>query len=238
MLGLDPLETGVLQHRLGVFRIGYETAVPAVVRAGIEMAFLDAAGKALRRPICSLLGGRIPDRVEVAAYLFYRYESEDGKIGGEACAEAMLARTQELIDRHGFHALKLKGGVLPPKTELETVRLLKKHYPEAPLRWDPNAAWSVETSMWVLRRLRAEGIDLEYLEDPTWNLEGMSQVRKVADVPFATNMCLVAFDQLAPGIRLQQRGHHSCRCPFLGRIPREPANDGSLRRFPTRRGHA
>src|SRR5258706_1644667 len=59
VLGLDPLETGVLQHRLGVFRIGYETAVPAVVRAGIEMAFLDAAGKAVRRPNCSLLVGLI-----------------------------------------------------------------------------------------------------------------------------------------------------------------------------------
>src|SRR5450759_4973166 len=62
VLGLDSLETGVLQHRLGVFRIGYESAVPAVIRAGIEMAFLDAAGKALRRPVCSLLGGRIRDR--------------------------------------------------------------------------------------------------------------------------------------------------------------------------------
>jgi glucarate dehydratase len=203
VLGLDPLETGVLNHRLGVFRIGYETAVPAVVRAGIEMAFLDAAGKALKRPIYSLLGGMIRDRVEVAAYLFYRYKSDDGRIGGEDCAEAILNRTQELIGRHGFRALKLKGGVLPPKAELETVRLLKKHYPDAPLRWDPNAAWSVETSMWVLRRLRAEGLDLEYLEDPTWNLEGMSQVRKIADVPFATNMCLVAYDQLAPGIRLR-----------------------------------
>ena len=57
VLGLDPLETGVLHHRLGVFRIGYETAVPAVVRGGIEMACLDAAGKALGRPVYSLLGG-------------------------------------------------------------------------------------------------------------------------------------------------------------------------------------
>ena len=83
VLGLDPLESGVLQHRLSVFRIGYETSVPAVVRAGIEMACLDAAGKALKRPVCSLLGGKIRDEVEVAAYLFYRYKSSDGKLGGE-----------------------------------------------------------------------------------------------------------------------------------------------------------
>lgn len=201
ILGLDPLETGVLNHRLGVFCIGYETAVPAVARAGIEMAFLDAAGKAVNRPIHSLLGGAVRDRIETAAYLFFRYKGQGG-IGGETSPEAMVARTEELIERHGFRVLKLKGGVLPPKAELEVVRQLQKRFPECPLRWDPNAAWSVETSMQVLRRLGAEDIELEYLEDPTWNLEGMSQVRKVSNIPFATNMCLVAWEQLAPGIRM------------------------------------
>jgi glucarate dehydratase len=125
ILGLDPLEIGILSHRLGVFCIGYETAVPAVARAGIEMAFLDAAGKALNRPIHSLLGGAVRDRVETAAYLFFRYKGEGG-IGGETSAEAMVARTEELIERHGFRVLKLKGGVLPPKVEFEVVRQLQK----------------------------------------------------------------------------------------------------------------
>ena len=201
ILGLDPLETGILTHRLGVFCIGDETAVPAVVRAGIEMAFLDAAGKALNRPIYSLLGGAVRNRIETAAYLFYRYKGENG-IGGENSPESLVARAEELVERHGFRVLKLKGGVLSPKSEFETVRQLRKRFPENPLRWDPNAAWSVETSMQVLRRLRAENIELEYLEDPTWNLQGMSAVRKASDIPFATNMCLVAWEQLAPGIQM------------------------------------
>lgn len=202
LLGLDPLETGVLNHRLQVFCIGYETAVPAVVRAGIEMACLDAAGKALGRPIHSLLGGAVRDRVETAGYLFFRYQGEGG-VGGEDSPEAMVERAGKLIERYGFRALKLKGGVLDPNTEFETVRRLQQCFPQSPLRWDPNAAWSVETSMKVLRRLNAENILLEYLEDPTWNLEGMSQVRKSSSIPFATNMCLVAWEQLAPGIRMR-----------------------------------
>ena len=202
ILGLDPLETGVLQHLLGVFRIGYETAIPAIVRAGIEMAFLDAAGKALKRPVHALLGGKTRDRIETSAYIFFRWKSADGKVGGENDPEAMLARAQQLVERYGFRVLKFKGGVFPPREELKTVRLLRKHFPEAPIRWDPNAAWSVETSMSVLRALHAEGIDLEYLEDPTWNLEGMSKVRQSSDIPFATNMCLVSYEQLAPGIRM------------------------------------
>jgi glucarate dehydratase len=203
VLGLDPLEIGVLQHKLGVFRIGYETSVPAVVRAGIEMACLDAAGKALKLPVSSLLGGKIRDKVEVAAYLFYRYRSSNGKLGGEDAPPRILERAQELVKRHGFRALKFKGGVFPPEQELESIRLLRKAFPQSPLRWDPNAAWSVETAIRIGRKLLHEGIELEYLEDPTWNLEGMSQVRKSVQIPLATNMCLVAYDQLAPGIRLR-----------------------------------
>ena len=203
VVGLAPLDIGVLHHRLGVFRIGYETAVPAVVRAGIEMAFLDAAGKALNVPVYSLLGGKTRDRIETAAYLFYRYKSDDGKIGGEGCPQSMLERTKELISRHGFRAIKLKGGVFPPEQELQCLRLLRKEFGDAPLRWDPNAAWSVESSIRIGRKLLSEGIDLEYLEDPTWNLEGMSQVRKAVEIPLATNMCLVSYEQLAPGIRMR-----------------------------------
>jgi glucarate dehydratase len=203
VIGLDPLEIGVLQHRLGVFRIGYETMIPAVVRAGIEMAFLDAAGKALQRPIHALLGGKLRDRIEVAAYLFFRYKSENGKVGGECTPESIVERTRELVSRHGFRAIKLKGGVLTPENEFQAIRLLRQEYGTNPLRWDPNAAWSVETSIRIGRKLMAEGIDLEYLEDPTWNLEGMSRVRKAVPIPLATNMCLVSFDQLAPGIRMR-----------------------------------
>src|ERR1700712_5659973 len=83
VLGLDPLDTGVLLHRLNVFCIGYETAVPAVVRAGIEMGCLDAAGKALNLPVYKLLGGKTRDSIETSAYLFYRYHDSTGKIGGE-----------------------------------------------------------------------------------------------------------------------------------------------------------
>jgi glucarate dehydratase len=61
----------------------------------------------------------------------------------------------------------------------------------------------VETAIRTGRRLLDEGIDLEYLEDPTWNLEGMSQVRQAVPIPLATNMCLISFEQLAPGIRMR-----------------------------------
>ncbi len=203
LLGLDPLEVGVLQRRLGVFSISYETSVPPVVRAGLEMACLDAAGKALGRSVSALLGGQARDRVETAAYLFYRYRSADGRRGGEDNSEGLVTRAHELIERCGCRVLKLKGGVLPPEEELRTLLLLRARFPALALRWDPNAAWSVETAALVALRLEQERLGLEYLEDPTAGLDGMRRVRQRARVPLATNMCVVSFDQLAPGIRLE-----------------------------------
>ena len=46
-------------------------------------------------PVYSLLGGKTRDRIETAAYLFYRYKSDDG-IGGEDSPEAMVERAREL----------------------------------------------------------------------------------------------------------------------------------------------
>jgi glucarate dehydratase len=200
LLGSDPFETGLLHHRLGVFRIGYETSVPATLRAGIEMACLDAAGKTLGRPVHSLLGGTVRDRIEVAAYLFYRYEGSG--VGGESSPQQIVERAAMLVERYGFRTIKLKGGVFPPDEKLEAVRQLKSRFPNAPLRWDPNAAWSLPTSLRIADQLRSESIDLEYLEDPTAELEGMAQLRARTAVPLSTNMCLVSYEQLAPGIRL------------------------------------
>jgi glucarate dehydratase len=203
VIGLDVLDVGKLMHRFAVFCIGYETSIPAVVRAGIEMACLDAAGKSLGLPVYRLLGGKTRDRIKFGAYVFYRYRDPKTGIGGEDSPTAIAARTRELCTRHGFRAIKLKGGVYRPAEELKALELIRADFPDAPLRWDPNAAWSVETSIRIAHRLVASGMDLEYLEDPTATLEGMSQVRKAVSIPLATNMCLVAWDQLAPGIRMR-----------------------------------
>ena len=115
IVGLDPLETGLLQHRLGVFCIGYEMSVPPLVRAGIEMACLDAAGKALGRTVASLLGGAVRDGVDVAQLPLLPL-----RVGGRPAAGRRHAPRRsstgpnELVERNGHKVHKLKGGVLPP----------------------------------------------------------------------------------------------------------------------------
>ncbi len=50
------------------------------VYAAIEMACLDAVGKATNCRVCDLLGGPVREEVEFAAYLFYRYAADDPRV--------------------------------------------------------------------------------------------------------------------------------------------------------------
>jgi glucarate dehydratase len=200
---LDPLHVTAVRRRIDTLAGSYDTIVPLGLRAAIEMACLDAAGKALGVPVSSLLGGAVRDEIEAAAYLFYRERSADGRRGGEDSSEAIVARAEELVELHGFRTLKLKGGVYGSDQERAALRSLASRFPGAPLRWDPNAAWSVPEALAAVDGLRRDGIWLEYLEDPVADLAGMAALHRRVDVPLATNMCVVQFDQLAPAIEMR-----------------------------------
>ncbi|MET9199267.1 glucarate dehydratase family protein [Gordonia sp. NPDC003585] len=167
-----------------------------------EVACLDVQGKTLGRPVSDLLGGAVRDRVPFSAYLFYKWAGHPGGVDdswGEAIEPGGLIRqAHRMIDEYGFTAIKLKGGVFPPDEEVAAIKALAAEFPDVPLRLDPNAAWTVDTSIKVAAEL--DGV-VEYLEDPTPGLDGMAEVAAEAKMPLATNMCVVAFDHLEPAMR-------------------------------------
>lgn len=172
-----------------------------------EVACLDIQGKVLGRPVSDLLGGLVRTAVPFSAYLFYKWAghpgSADDEWGAALDPEGIVAQARRMIDRYGFGAIKLKGGVFPPEQEIAAMHALREAFPELPLRLDPNAAWTVDTSLEVASALA--GV-VEYLEDPTPGLDGMSEVARKAAMPLATNMCVVAFDQLEPSVRRDSVG--------------------------------
>jgi len=109
--------------------------------------------------------------------------------------------TVELMESHGFRDVKLKNGVLEPAAEIDTVRRIRQTAGSRlrNLRVDPNQAWSVETSIRTLRAL--DQYDIEFCEDPTWGIEGMSLVRRDVHIPLATNMCCISFEQIPLVVR-------------------------------------
>jgi glucarate dehydratase len=189
----------------------------ATLIAAIEVACLDIQGKALGRPVVDLLGGPLRDEVPFAAYLFYKFEHVDQnapipELKSEVLSpETLVAEAKALVNTYGFDTLKLKGGVLSPDIEAETILALRDAFPEHPLRIDPNTAWKVETAQLMARRL--EGV-LEYLEDPVAGLDGMAAIARNTAIPLATNMAVEVLSDIPNAVRLDAchvvlADHHS-----------------------------
>ena len=212
IVGLDVFSLNVIRAKIAeklkgddavVGTAGMITTASAVdqVFSPFEVACLDVQGHATGRPVSDLLGGTVRDAVPFSAYLFYKWAAHPGgepDAWGEALDPAgIVAQARKMIGEYGFGAIKLKGGVFPPDEEMRAVEALHEAFPDLPLRLDPNAAWTPQTSVKVAAGL--SGI-LQYLEDPTPGLDGMAEVAQQAPMPLATNMCVVAFDQLAPAV--------------------------------------
>jgi glucarate dehydratase len=168
-----------------------------------EVACYDAQGKATDLRVCDLLGGAVRDSVPYSAYLFYRWAKHpehavpddypEDDWGAALDPDGIVAQARRMVDTYGFGSLKLKGGVFEPEAEAEAIAALREAFPELPLRLDPNANWSVATSLRVAPRL--EGL-LEYLEDPTEGNPGMAEVARKTTLPLATNMCVTSFEEV------------------------------------------
>ncbi|HVK31696.1 MAG TPA: enolase C-terminal domain-like protein, partial [Burkholderiaceae bacterium] len=177
----------------------------AKVTSALEIAMLDLQGQRLNAPVADLLGGTVRDAVPYSAYLFFKYAEHAGKpyppdAWGEGTTPAqVVAQAKRMIDLYGFKSIKLKGGVFEPAHEIEAIRALHQAFPGTPLRLDPNANWSLATSI-----AAAPALDelLEYYEDPTPGLEGMAELAKHTKLPLATNMVVTTFDELKRSLML------------------------------------
>jgi len=204
VVGMDPLDVSRLAKRFSIYRITSEqisrAALFKLAGAALEMACWDLAGKILGKRCGDLWGGIEKNEVEFAAYVFYRYESIDNE-GNFSDPQYVADYTLELMETCGFRDVKLKNGVLEPAREIDTVRRIRETAGKRlrNLRVDPNQAWSVETSIRTLRAM--DEYDIEFCEDPTWGIEGMSLVRKDVHIPLATNMCCISFDQIPLVVR-------------------------------------
>ncbi|MBF4622762.1 enolase C-terminal domain-like protein [Clavibacter sp. VKM Ac-2872] len=224
IVGIDPFDTnriaGIVEEELrtsvnetGDERpagAGYPMAdaasqkTRAAVFSAFEVPCLDIQGKTLGRPVSDLLGGRIRDRVDFSAYLFYKWGEhpdapyEPDTWGEVLSAEAMVGEAERMVREHGFRSLKVKGGVLPPAEEVRTVLALQAALPGLPIRIDPNAAWTVDVAIEVGRRLEGK---VDYLEDPVASTSAMAEVARRVDMPLATNMCVTAFEDVPEAVR-------------------------------------
>jgi glucarate dehydratase len=198
LVGHDPFDLEALR-----FKICNPTASlynnRTQMHAAIEFACIDIMGKFLGVPACDLFGGKLRDAVPFASYLFFRLPNQETGAGEIRTADQLIAQALALKNTHGFTSHKLKSGVFPPGYELEVFRALAKAVGTDSVRYDPNAAFSVEEAIRFAKGI--EDLNNDFYEDPTWGLNGMRRVRENTSIPLATNTVVINFEQLAANIR-------------------------------------
>lgn len=215
VVGLSPFDLNEMERRVRAavrpvagaveFELapGSHTAKNAAkVTSTFEVAMLDLQGQLVGAPIVDLLGGKVRETVPYSAYLFFKYAEHVGKpyapdAWGEALTPAQIvAQAQRMVALYGFRSIKLKGGVFAPAHEIACMRALHTALPGLPLRLDPNANWSLETSIAAARELDDV---LEYYEDPTPGLDGMAALARHTPLPLATNMVITTLEDFRRG---------------------------------------
>ena len=212
LIGLDPYNLHELRQRVqSALPEGGGINAPTmltdhkltdVVYSAFEIPCLDIIGKKTGRPVCDLLGGAVRNEVSFGGYLFYKFAKQDLTFGPDMFGEvmtpdALVEQAKVFVDEHGFRSLKLKGGVLEPDLEIETLKKLREVFPDHNLRIDPMGAWTVPTAKRVVDEL--DGI-LEYLEDPCRGMDAMAELSQIVDVPLATNLVVVEMEQVFEAI--------------------------------------
>jgi glucarate dehydratase len=160
------------------------------IHAALEFACLDIMGQKLGVPVSELLGGRLRDEIPFASYLFFRYGDADGR-NEVRTPDQLAAQARALRESHGFRSHKLKGGVYPPRHELEAVDGDR-------VRYDPNCALSLGDAIEFGRAI--EGLNNDYYEDPVWGMPQLARLREFVKIPTATNTVVLNFEQLAANV--------------------------------------
>ena len=182
-----------------------------VVKAewAIECAFLDLLGQYLGLPVCELLAeGKQRDKVETLGYLFYvsdRHKTDLPYLDENNSSDPWFRmRRNEMVsheqiveqacclqEKYGFRNFKLKGGVFAGAYEMDTIRALKKQFPNGRINIDPNGAWSLAEAIELCKDMKNV---LTYVEDPCGPEAGfssreiMSEFKTATGLPVATNM--------------------------------------------------
>ena len=209
LIGHDPLDLNrlrrtfapkVFENRSGQY--GW------MALAGVEIACWDLAGKHFGLPVYEMLGGLERREIETACLLGalplerqVTVEELADLLEDESNIARVIEEAEARVAEHGFRTIKIKSAGLNLQWDAQVMRALRDAFgPRMKLRMDPNGAWTVSEALRLGKAL--EPLDLEYFEDPTDGIESMARLRRDLRIPFATNMCVIDFDQLAVGIRM------------------------------------
>ncbi|HEX9133980.1 MAG TPA: o-succinylbenzoate synthase [Ktedonobacteraceae bacterium] len=215
----ERLRHKTLQEALGLLVHEKADSRIASTLCGLEIALLDALGKAKACGVSTLLSPT--DSVPRAAV------PVNAVIGARA-TQAAIATALD-ARKNGFSCVKLKVGLgLSAREELERIASVRDAIgPAMHLRLDANGAWQLDEAIAILSR--CVPYDIQYVEQPlkAHDLVGMRTLRQALPIPIAVDEAvhdlesayvlldseaadiLVIKPQLAGGLRVGQQIIHA-----------------------------
>ena len=183
LCGQNAMEIARLDHLLGVLFTGRgDTGVYAgSLRAGIEMALFDIAGKALGVPVYVLFGGPVRTRIKVC-FPFFRNLSEKHIESNLAIAERFLAE--------GFDNFRAYIGGAPDFDEMFLAALRNQFSDRITMQaFDLSGHVYPADSVRLIQRMR-KYYEPQYVESvaPIHDLRGMAEVRSKIDLPVSEHV--------------------------------------------------
>ena len=180
----DATEWSVGRDPLNIALFHLECPFESRLKAGLELALWDIAGKAANMSVAQLLGGVIREEIELAACMGIQTYERAGEIAA-------------LYVEQGYTTLKTKAGS-DAKEDLDMVRGIRDAVGDKlKLRIDPNRAYSPLQAADLAKKL--EDYDLEYFEQPI-HAEPLSDakwLREQTSVPIALNESVVGPDTVS-----------------------------------------
>lgn len=177
------LESAVDEETPLDFSLPALSRASACIRFGVETAVLDLAGKALNRPLASLLGGE-PRKVPLNALVF------------SSAPRDLAAEARKAVEE-GFRALKLKVGAFPIEQDIERVAAVREAAGSGiAIRVDANQVWSVREAVEAIGRMAPFGI--EYVEQPVGaeDIAGLAAVRAAVSTPVAADEAVRGLEEV------------------------------------------
>lgn len=162
-----------------------EGQLPSSLICGLEIALLDALGKARGQSIATLLASGYPYEEKHASASPRVCVSVNAVIGG-AAIEKIVESARTAI-KAGFTCLKLKL-TDASQAAIDRVATLRAAIgPEVSLRLDANAGWNFEQALFLLTQCAP--FDIQYVEQPmpALNLADMARLRISSPIPIAAD---------------------------------------------------
>ena len=178
LIGENPIELQKLNRLMDAALKGH-----AYVKSGIDMACWDILGKVTNQPVCTLMGGRYGDSVNL-----YRAISQEAP---EAMANKVAGYRAE-----GYKRFQLKVGGEAAVDIARIQAVATKLQPGDRLVADANTGWLMHDAMRVVKAVK--DVDV-YIEQPCLSYEECLSVRRHTNNPFILDEVIDSVDVLMKG---------------------------------------